>query len=244
MSPSPQHLAYQTGLERLCFSEEESNLIVNNSSKLIFKKGDVINSNDFCGGFLIINEGFGLDFIHFTKRVVCGSGIILPGIILSGGILSGNKNKNKCSPQKVKVLEKITAYFITAEAANGLDISKKLSLKISQSTLIRIASHRDVALLRTGISKKEHIITFITLIFLAIKPFGKNSIDIGISDACLLTGVSRQYYTKIILELRSLGIVEKTYGKLKVLDIEQLLELCDYELINYFSGYSRSYILN
>ncbi len=227
-------LSYASGIDRLGLPESDVENILNLSDRVTYKKGSCIKNSDIGDGILIIDNGIGLTLFNFTSKIKCCSGLILPGAIL---VDLWFKNLDK----EIKVLEDISAYKLSSKQLLSSILKNQLNLLTSRKVLTELSSHRDMALLRTALSKKQHIITFITLIFLALKPMKKDFVNIGISDACLLTGVTRQYYMKIVSELCSEGILEKKYNGLKVLNLNKLSNMCDVELIKHFSIYSRSY---
>ncbi|MBY5993274.1 Crp/Fnr family transcriptional regulator [Ferrimonas balearica] len=77
----------------------------------------------------------------------------------------------------------------------------------------------DHLLLRSILSKKEHIVMTLAMIFSAKLRRNEYGIRITIEDLCTVTGATRQYYSKVIAELCQKKILENHYGS---------LQLCDY----------------
>ncbi len=77
----------------------------------------------------------------------------------------------------------------------------------------------DHLLLRSILSKKEHLLMTLAMIFSAKLRRNESAIKITIEELCTVTGSTRQYCSKVIAELCEQGIVINHYGS---------LELCDY----------------
>ncbi len=92
-------------------------------------------------------------------------------------------------------------------------------------------------LLRTLLSKRDHIIFTLATIFSAKLKRQEDDMKITIEDLCSITGVTRQYYSKVLSELRAEGIISNHYGRIKLFDYPALLELLEPNICTHYELY-------
>lgn len=218
------------GLRILEFSDSEINEILNNSEETIFKRGTYITEFDIVDKIFIVGEGVGLNIIKFCDGVESCTGLIIPGLVILN-------NVGKNCAVKIKVLETIKTHSLTIKDVQNLTFKDKFNCNVFNRFLSELRGTRDLALLRTGVSRREHILLFLALIFISIAKTGRRKLKLNISDACLLTGVSRQYYTSIINELEEENIVSRKGGYIEIISLSKLYSLFNSNLINHFKAY-------
>ncbi|SHI03435.1 Crp/Fnr family transcriptional regulator [Ferrimonas marina] len=80
----------------------------------------------------------------------------------------------------------------------------------------------DHLLLRSLLSKRDHILLTLTMIFSSQLRRGENTIKLTIEDLASTSGATRQYYGKVITELCEAQILRNRYGCLELLDYARL----------------------
>ncbi len=76
----------------------------------------------------------------------------------------------------------------------------------------------DHLLLRSILSKKEHLIFTLSMIFSARLRRDERMIPITLDELCTMTGTTRQYGSKVVAGLCRQGILNNPYGALELLD--------------------------
>ncbi|SHI03493.1 helix-turn-helix domain-containing protein [Ferrimonas marina] len=80
----------------------------------------------------------------------------------------------------------------------------------------------DRMLLRSVLSKREHIIMVLVMVFSSKLKRGEQLIRVTLEDLCTVSGATRQYYSRVISALCRQGILVNHYGALELLDYNRL----------------------
>ncbi|ADN77814.1 putative transcriptional regulator, Crp/Fnr family [Ferrimonas balearica DSM 9799] len=165
-----------------------------------------------CQGTLIRQVGFHDGTVSSTELLFSDQ------FLFSGGTTSG-ADHNVCFRAleftEIEWLGMDIIYQLCREN-NGF-LERYLEKKHRYSRMVE-----DHLLLRTILSKKEHLMITLAMIFSAKLRRNENAIKITIEELCTVTGSTRQYCSKVITELCQNGILINHYGSLELLDYSAL----------------------
>ncbi|MGX9463048.1 Crp/Fnr family transcriptional regulator [Shewanella sp. A14] len=200
----------ETGL-----SEHELNQVINCYSILTINEKEIKTLPKRDGVFYAVLSGYGLQMTQYTDLLSTCSSPYFKHMTLPSTLLT------------VKALVDSEIIALTPSKIDNESLRRKVIISLYKSQVAMLEATRAVASLRTVLEKKEHIILMLLFIFVPLKKYGYTSINISIQDASLLTGVSRQHYSRIADELKKEGIIKRYYAQIEILDIKKLAAQLD-----------------
>ncbi|MBY5922647.1 Crp/Fnr family transcriptional regulator [Ferrimonas balearica] len=183
---------------------------------LILERGKVLCPATERVGLALVQQGTLIRQVSFHDGSVASTELLFADqFLFSSGTTSGADHNVGYRALESTVIEWIgTDHIYEICRKNNGFIEFYLEKKHRYSRMVE-----DHLILRSILSKKEHLLMTLAMIFSAKLRRNECAIKITIEELCSVTGSTRQYCSKVIAELCEQGIVINHYGG---------LELCDY----------------
>ncbi|WP_153916701.1 Crp/Fnr family transcriptional regulator [Shewanella sp. TC10] len=201
------------------FSYQELTAILSSSKRVFLKKGKSISQDNYGPGVFVISRGNVLYSKKLSSKEKLSTTILAPGSLIRE-IETIKSNGN------IQALNDLDLFFIDETTLQSNKDKWLTFMNFVKFTEVNV-THKvfDMMMLRSQLSKREHIILMLSLYFKALRPINIDTLDISIEDAASLSGTTRQYYSKAVNELISLKIIEHSYSTIKLISYEKLIAL-------------------
>ncbi|MBY6187404.1 Crp/Fnr family transcriptional regulator [Marinobacter hydrocarbonoclasticus] len=190
--------------------------LVQRAQILKLDKGETLCPATECVGLALVRQGTLMRQISFHDGNVSSTELLFSDqFLFSSGTTSGADHNVGYRALECTIIEwvgKDLIYDICRKNNGFLEFYLEKKHRYSRMA-------EDHLILRSILSKKEHLLMTLAMIFSAKLRRNECAIKITIEELCSVTGSTRQYCSKVITELCEQGIVINHYGA---------LELCDY----------------
>ncbi|WP_345315276.1 hypothetical protein [Ferrimonas gelatinilytica] len=182
---------------------------------LSLAKGETLCPSSLGIGLALLRKGTLMRQVGFHDGTLASTELLFSGhFIFPRGVnreVENNVTHRALEKSELEWLGLETLYRLCRQQDGFLEFYLQKKNRYSRTV-------EDHLLLRSILSKKEHLIFTLCMIFSARLRRDERVIPITLDELCTMTGTTRQYCTKVVAELCERQILINHYGSLELVD--------------------------